>query len=215
MTVTTMKQRPQPRARRWPDDGRPGPGRSPPGPTTVKTLKSRRRPRAAPTPAGLSLAVFAALVLSLWPLRVDALCLAPLCSCTVATTAVVFSNYNPFSSSNIDNSGNIAVTCAGVLGLAIPLNIALSAGTGATPGNRVLASGSRRLRYNLYTDSSRTVVWGDGAGGTGLPTGNVGLDLLGLSPPVNFPVYGRIFGAQTTVAPGVYQDSLVVTVTYF
>lgn len=41
------------------------------------------------------------------------------------------------------------------------------------------------------------------------------LDLLGLAPPHDVTVYGRIPGAQGAVAPGAYTDTLVVTLTYF
>jgi spore coat protein U-like protein len=41
------------------------------------------------------------------------------------------------------------------------------------------------------------------------------LNALGTSTPQDYTVYGRIPGPQTSVAPGAYSDSLVVTLTYF
>lgn len=144
-----------------------------------------------------------------------ALCLAPLCTCTVSTTSIVFSTYDPLSSGNVDNAGNVRIGCGGTLGLLVPFNIALSVGTGNSYSDRAMASGSNRIAYNLYTDSNRTIIWGDGTSGTGLPSGGVLLDLLGLGTPINFPIYGRIPGGQTAAVPGAYQDNLVITVTYF
>lgn len=158
-----------------------------------------------------------ALSACLWLLSLPAhaLCLTPLCTCTITTTSVVFSSYDPLSSGNVDNTSNIRVGCGGTVGLLVPFNIALSVGSGTSYTDRAMTNGSNRVAYNLYTDATRTTIWGDGSGGTGLPAGGVLLDLLGLGTPINYPIYGRIPGGQTSAVPGAYQDNLIITVTYF
>ncbi len=138
-----------------------------------------------------------------------------ICSCTVSTTAVVFGSYNPLSASNNDMTGKVRVACGGIAGLAIPYSVALGAGTSGSMAGRQMASGAKRLSYNLYTTNGRTTVWGDGSGSTATVGGSITLDLLGLSAPQEVTVYGRIPGSQGTVAPGAYTDTLVVTLTYF
>lgn len=142
-----------------------------------------------------------------------ALC-AITCTCWVSTTPVVFSPYNPLSASNDDSVGHAKVGCGGIVGLLIPYQIALSAG-GGTLANRQMASGAKKLPYNLYSSAAYTSIWGDGTGGTVTVGGSIPLDLLGLSPDIDHPIYGRVPARQTGVTPGSYTDTLTVTVTYY
>ncbi len=160
-------------------------------------------------------ALLALLLLLVWAGPARALCVAGLCTCTVATTNVAFGTYSPLAFGNTDTTGTIKVDCGGVVGLLIPFNIALSAGSSGTYANRQMKSGSNALAYNVYTDASYTSVWGDGSSATQMVSAGVTLDALGLAPGQTFYVYGRIPGRQITAVPGSYADSLNVTVTYF
>lgn len=137
------------------------------------------------------------------------------CSCTVTTTPLAFTAHNPLSVSSNDITGNVRVDCGGVVGLAIPYSIALSAGTSGSMAGRQMAFGAKRLGYNVFTTTGRTTVWGDGSGSTATVGGSFALDVLGLAPSQNVPIYGRIPGGQNSVVPGTYTDTLVVTLTYF
>ena len=66
----------------------------------------------------------------------------------------------------------------------------------------MLAGGSASLAYNLYLDTGRTRIWGDGEAGT--------YDAL-LVSGINYPLYGRI-PAQPLPPPGEYRDQLEITV---
>lgn len=136
------------------------------------------------------------------------------CTCVVSTTSVVFSAHNPLAASNNDSTGNVRVQCGGLAGLFIPYTVAMGAGSGTSIAARSMASGAAKLFYNLYTTNSRAIVLGDGTGGSEVLSGSITLDLLGLAPPKDWTIYGRIPGNQTGVAPGAYADTLVVTVTY-
>ncbi len=125
-----------------------------------------------------------------------------LASCTVVGSTIAFGNY---TSSQVDQTGNIAVVCTN--GTSYTIGLDAGAGTGATTSVRKL-SGSLggTLNYALYRDSGRTTNWGSTIGtDTQAGTGN------GLVQ--NLTVYGRIASAQTPLA-GVYTDTVTVTLTY-
>jgi spore coat protein U-like protein len=67
------------------------------------------------------------------------------------------------------------------------------------------SAGDFSLDYNLYRDSARTEVWGDGTGSTAIHAG------VGTGIPVQFNLYGRISGRQN-VRADIYNDSVIVTV---
>ena len=159
--------------------------------------------------------LFALLLLSAWAGPARALCVPGLCSCGVTTTNVAFGTYSPFAFGNTDSTGSVKVSCGGVAGLLIPFNIAISTGSSGSYANRQMSSGGHKLSYNLYTDPSYTTLWGDGSAATQLINAGVLLDVLGLSPAQNFYVYGRIPGRQLTAVPGIYSDTINVTLTYF
>ncbi len=107
-------------------------------------------------------------------------------------------------SANVDQSSTIQVQCTNTT----PYNIGLDAGAGvgATVTARKLTNGGNTITYSLYTDASRTTVWGNTIGtNTVAATGN--------GAAQSYTVYGRIL-AQTTPAPAIYTDTINVTVTY-
>ncbi|MFT7775001.1 spore coat U domain-containing protein [Roseateles sp.] len=163
----------------------------------------------------LTRSLFALLALLALAGQARALCLPAVCTCTVGTTNVAFGTYNPLAFGNTDTTGTIKIDCGGVVGLLIPFNIAISTGSSGSYANRLMKSGGNLLTYNLYTDASYTTVWGDGSGATQLINAGVTLDLLGLAPTQNFYVYGRIPGRQLSTVPGVYADTISVTLTYY
>ena len=125
-----------------------------------------------------------------------------LASCTVVGSTIDFGNY---TSTPIDQTGNIAVVCTN--GTSYTIGLDAGAGTGATTSVRKLSGTvGGTLNYPLYRDSGRTNNWGSTIGtDTQAGTGN------GLIQ--NLTVYGRIASAQTPLA-GVYTDTVTVTLTY-
>ncbi len=76
-------------------------------------------------------------------------------------------------------------------------------------------AGAITLNYNLFTDTARSVIWGDGLGGTGLASGSftVGPGVGNGSRQVVHPVYGRIPALQD-VLDGAYTDTIIVTLQF-
>jgi spore coat protein U-like protein len=126
--------------------------------------------------------------------------------CHVRATPVDFGIYSPGDSTPLDVTGQIEVRCQGTAGA---FATTLSPGNSGTFGQRQMVSGAYVLVYNLFIDAARTIVWGDGTGGSQ----RVG----GLPRPgrlvFNFPVYGRVFPRQS-VGTGLYTDDILVTVEF-
>ena len=134
--------------------------------------------------------------------------LAHAIDCTVSTTAAVsFGAYNPFATSPTTTSGTLTVNCTSVVG-ADNIIVDLSAGGGTYAARQLAGPASYTLDYNLYLDAPRTVVWGDGTGGTSSfgPVNPPNGDLV-------LPVYGLLPELQN-VGAGSYADTIIVTVTF-
>lgn len=121
-------------------------------------------------------------------------------TCTLNVQGVSFGTYDTFGNVAVDSAGNIAVSCD----VATAYAISLSPG-GGSYASRAMASGAHTLNYNLYSDAARTIVWGDGTGGTATVSGN--------ATSANHTVYGRIPPAQNAYV-GSYSDSITVTLTF-
>lgn len=145
--------------------------------------------------------------------RANALCL--LCSCSLSSGGINFSTYDPLLAANTNVTGNIRVTCgvlSGLVALGVSYGIQLSAGGSGSFTTRQLSKGASKLNYNLYVDSARTTVWGDGSGAT--QTVDAAYTVaLGAATYQDYTVYGRVPMLQN-VAAGAYTDSLVVTINY-
>jgi spore coat protein U-like protein len=120
--------------------------------------------------------------------------------CTVGTTSVAFGAYDSFSNSPTESTGTVTVSCDA----AAPYSVAINAG-GTGSFNRAMSFGANQLAYNLYADSARTVVWGDGTGATSR-VNHAGTGAVDI-------VYGRV-PARQNVRAGSYGDSLIVTVEF-
>jgi spore coat protein U-like protein len=81
--------------------------------------------------------------------------------------------------------------------------IDLGPGTGSFE-QRTMIGGESALDYNLYTDASRMIVWGDGVSGANVSASGTN---------VSVPVYGRI-PARQIVEARPYGDSVTITISY-
>jgi spore coat protein U-like protein len=127
-------------------------------------------------------------------------------NCTISTSPLNFGSVDTLSASPVDGSGGITVICTNLTGWTASANI--GGGSGASFGSRRMSQGSDLLTYNLYTNASRTTVWGDGTGSTST-IGNTGTGSV-----QSVTVYGRIPGGQSSAPAGGYADIVAVTVTY-
>jgi spore coat protein U-like protein len=126
---------------------------------------------------------------------------APTCK-NLSVTPVAFGMYSPVATVPLDAVGTITYKCAGALAPAITL----SRGSAPTYSPREMRQGAQVLQYNLYIDAARTVIWGDGTGGSSTYTGTSG-------GAQSVPVYGSIFPLQDAGA-GNYSDTIIVTINF-
>lgn len=126
-------------------------------------------------------------------------------ACLVTATDMAFGSYNPTSSTPTDATSSIIVTCTpGTL-----YNVGLNAGTtaGTTVSTRKMLNGSALLNYALYSNSGRSVNWGNSPGSDTVSQTSSSI------APAAITVYGRV-PAQQSVAAGTYTDTVTVTVSY-
>ena len=79
-----------------------------------------------------------------------------------------------------------------------------------TLANREMKSGASLLRYNVYSDSARTQIWGNGTGGSSTVSDRFTIS----SSPTRrvYTIYGRIPNGQQLAQVGSYLDSISVLV---
>lgn len=126
-----------------------------------------------------------------------------------SATAFTFDPYDPITqTTDLTKSMNaIKVKCT----KGLKYRIALGKGGADTYSPREMDNGIDKLQYNIYTSNLYTSIWGD-------PTADATTSYKDAANPAtsaavqDVMVDGKIFGNQTGVSGGVYNDSLAVTV---
>jgi spore coat protein U-like protein len=126
-------------------------------------------------------------------------------TCTVSMPAMAFGNVNVLPGTAVDTTTTLTVTCANGLSVGQRICISIGAGSASDATSRQMTSGANKARYDLYSNSTRTLLWGSWQ--TGYDTAGVQLDVARNSTtPVT--VYGRFLAAQQTVIAGAYSATL-------
>ncbi|TJV45725.1 MAG: spore coat protein U domain-containing protein [Mesorhizobium sp.] len=131
-------------------------------------------------------------------------------SCSVTAANGSYGVVDILSGAVDDTTATFSINCTGTANQTVRLCVELSPGQTNAAGNRRLASGSERLVHELYSDASRTTIWGS----WGLATTSYGLYPIGAtydlalgssgSAGTALTVYGRVFSNQTAAGPGSY-----------
>ncbi len=123
-------------------------------------------------------------------------------TCLVSASPMSFGTY---TGTQTDSTSTVSVTCTNTTTYNVGLNAGLA--TGATVTTRSMTGpGSALLNYALFSDSARSVNWGNSVGtDTVAGTGNGSAQAI--------TAYGRVAGSQYP-APGSYADTITATVTY-
>jgi spore coat protein U-like protein len=126
-------------------------------------------------------------------------------ACSITASDINFGTVGGLATT-LDATGTLLAACS----LNTPYTIAMNGGsTTASIAARKLSlggAGAGVISYQLYRDSTRTLVWGNGTTGT-MHAGT------GSGVTQSIPVYARI-PSQATPAPGTYEDTITVTLTY-
>ncbi len=131
-----------------------------------------------------------------------------------STSTVDFGNINDIGTTKRDYTAQGAVNSTCNFGT--PYSIYLGDGNNRIAGSfrRMTNSNNEFIPYQLYKDSNYSTVW-DATGGVTNVGGTGGVSKTGTGSAQTTTVYGKIpQGTAIASRPGVYSDSVVVTVTY-
>ncbi|MFT7775004.1 spore coat U domain-containing protein [Roseateles sp.] len=130
-------------------------------------------------------------------------------SCTVSGTTLNFgASIDPLAAvTPLDATSTLTVVCTNTTPYTIALNAGVNAGGASNFSTRKMKSGSNTLGYQLYTDTGRSTVWGDGTASSSTSAGT------GTGSAQTLTIYGRL-PSLANVVPGSYTDTVTVTVSY-
>ena len=128
-------------------------------------------------------------------------------ACSLGGAAIAFGSYDALNTLPFDTIGSMVFQCNQ---RDHHVMITLSKGNGSAYAIRRMINGSQQLFYNLYRDAGRTIIWGDGSGGSQAyiinnPQPN--------NRDITLPIFGRIPPSQN-VNVGTYTDMITVTLIY-
>lgn len=131
-------------------------------------------------------------------------------SCSVSLTGPNFGVVDLTANTVYDTQQSYTISCTGgTAGQTLRLCPNLGAGSGGANGSnapRLLADGANTLGYNLYTNSTRTSVWGSYAGGGNPPEHLITLDGNG-DGSTSGTMYASLFSGQQTAPTGNYAST--------
>lgn len=126
-------------------------------------------------------------------------------SCKVTATDLGFGAYDPLAAA-LDGTSTITATCTAQTPYTIGLDAGLNAGGTTTRRMKGDDTATTLLSYELYSDTTRSAIWGALGGTTVAHSALTGGALY-------YTVYGRIPASQYVPAAN-YADTVTVTVTY-
>jgi spore coat protein U-like protein len=121
--------------------------------------------------------------------------------CTISALPLLFGNYQ---TAVLNATTTVTVLCTPSTGYNVGLDV--GGGTGATIATRKMTSGVNLLNYQLFSDTTRLVVWGPTIGTNTVTGTGSGLAQI-------LTVYGQVPASQQ-VTPGAYTDTVTATITY-
>lgn len=127
-------------------------------------------------------------------------------SCLVSATDLHFGAYNPLAGAALDGTSTITATCTAQTPYTIGLDAGANSASAIGTTRAMIAGAGQFLSYELYSDATRTAIWGATAGTTVAQSALTGGAL-------HYAVYGRIPASQYVPAAS-YADTVTVTVTY-
>jgi spore coat protein U-like protein len=130
----------------------------------------------------------------------------------MSATPLAFGRYTPYGSSPADFTATITVVCTAAGSDPVPFRGTVSLTWPGASTSRELSDGRHSLRYQLFSDPSRTAPWGDATGGSARP-------LSGIASPTapfreTLTVYGRILARQSAASVGSYRGQIVAVLNY-
>ena len=156
----------------------------------------------------LALAAFFGFSATPWP--------ALAISCDFTLTDLEFGVYDQVSGAPTDSTASLTVTClrAKKEPAQVRYNLSLGpSGTGSMNPRGMLGPNPTPLFYNIFSDTTRTQIWGNGSAGSSVMTGHIRPIRKDGTGSLTHIFYGRIFPLQP-VLPGSYADSITLTIEF-
>src|SRR5436190_15593888 len=123
-------------------------------------------------------------------------------TCTASMGSMAFSSVNTLAGAAVDTTATMTITCSGGTGGGERVCISIGAGSASDATSRKMTGpSSNTARYDLYSNSARTTLWGSWE--TGYDSAGVQLD-VSKGSTTNVTVYGRFLASQQTVPAGSY-----------
>ena len=121
-------------------------------------------------------------------------------SCTAVMDNVAFGNISTVSPSPVDVSGNLKISCSGFATPKVRICAGIDTPDGFFNPRYMNGPGGQRLGFNIYSDSSRTQIWGSIYNATYGPV-STDLTLSGGAGTVTIPYYARVDPTSLSTAP--------------
>jgi spore coat protein U-like protein len=178
----------------------------------MKPASTGSQPPSNRSPDASTIGVRAFVAMLLWVVAAPAVAQV---SCSVSAPNISFGSYDVFAGSPITSTTTISVTCTltGNGTETFDYAIALSPGLSNSFVQRTMTSGANALGYNLYSNSTRTTVWGDGSGAAPAVSGSMTLKKNAPTHTDSPTVYGSVPALQD-VGVGAYADNITIIVSY-
>ncbi len=128
-------------------------------------------------------------------------------TCSRVGPTLVFGNVDVLPGAASDSTAPLTISCSGGSpSNNITRNCASIPGGSQSDGTsrRMVGPGGNYLRYEIYSDSSRTARWGSWE--TGYASAGVTINVP-YNSSSSATTYGRVLGAQQTAVPGSYSDT--------
>jgi len=132
-------------------------------------------------------------------------------SCTVSMTSVAFGTVDVLPGTAVDTTATVTVSCSGG-GQIVRACVNITCGSACDSTSRQMnGPSSHTARYDLYSNSTRTTLWGSWQ--TGYDTAGVQVSVP-KNGSVNQTVYARFLASQPTDIAGSYTSTLSASITY-
>ena len=124
-------------------------------------------------------------------------------ACTITGADISFGAYVIGQTDPSDAQDNISYDCGAGRNITLELDFGGNP-NGTTHRNMIGATNQQLLSYNLYQDTGRNIVWGEGAAGLDVTNTAAGV--------IDVPVFGRIDGGAGAPAD-TYSDTVTFNLT--
>jgi spore coat protein U-like protein len=137
------------------------------------------------------------------------------CNFTAGRGSLNFGQINPLQNVPIQNISHLfTVSCNGVSVYQYSFKLSAGGDNIYNPYRHMIhINQNSKLKYNLYIDPQRTIIWGDGTNGTSFNQGNPNGGCQE-NFPCSFQAYGLVPLPQLNVPGGVYRATITAIFEY-